>query len=365
MAGSTLLDRVYLNTATVGTGTITLGAAKSNAFCIMSEAGAVNGGTFTFILEDGTDFEISQGVYASAGPTMTRATVLLSKIGGTAGTTKLTLSGAATMRIIAAKEDLTDTSLLQSGTMATARLGSGTANSTTFLRGDQTYAVPLLNGLVSYQLLTSTQTVTIPAGATRAEIRLVGGGGGGGGAKATACVTNAAGGPGAAGAALRKFLTGLTPGNTIALTIGAAGTAGAVTPGNGGNGGNSSLASGTQTITTLTAPGGGGGQASQTSVNGAPGTDASIATNGDINLAAHSLLVHNPIIVGGSETVLGGQDSPDAWGYGAPGRTLGNTGGSAGNGFGAGGSGGTSTSTSVGQLGGAGTAGACEIYWYT
>lgn len=31
---------------------------------------------------------------------------------------------------------------LTSGTVATARLGSGTANSSTFLRGDQTYAVP-------------------------------------------------------------------------------------------------------------------------------------------------------------------------------------------------------------------------------
>lgn len=31
---------------------------------------------------------------------------------------------------------------ITSGTMATARLGSGTANATTFLRGDQTYAAP-------------------------------------------------------------------------------------------------------------------------------------------------------------------------------------------------------------------------------
>jgi hypothetical protein len=31
---------------------------------------------------------------------------------------------------------------ITSGTVATARLGSGTANSATFLRGDQTYAVP-------------------------------------------------------------------------------------------------------------------------------------------------------------------------------------------------------------------------------
>ena len=36
---------------------------------------------------------------------------------------------------------------ITSGTVATARLGSGTANSTTFLRGDQTYAVPSVSSL--------------------------------------------------------------------------------------------------------------------------------------------------------------------------------------------------------------------------
>ena len=35
-----------------------------------------------------------------------------------------------------------DASAITTGTIATARLGSGTANSTTFLRGDQTYATP-------------------------------------------------------------------------------------------------------------------------------------------------------------------------------------------------------------------------------
>jgi hypothetical protein len=34
---------------------------------------------------------------------------------------------------------------ITSGTVATARLGSGTANSATFLRGDQSYAVPTVN----------------------------------------------------------------------------------------------------------------------------------------------------------------------------------------------------------------------------
>ena len=44
-------------------------------------------------------------------------------------------------------------SAITSGTIATARLGSGTADATTFLRGDQTYAVPPAGGLTHKQVL--------------------------------------------------------------------------------------------------------------------------------------------------------------------------------------------------------------------
>jgi hypothetical protein len=39
-----------------------------------------------------------------------------------------------------------DASDITTGTVATARLASGTANNTTFLRGDQTWAVPAGGG---------------------------------------------------------------------------------------------------------------------------------------------------------------------------------------------------------------------------
>lgn len=100
-------NRVYVNTATVGTGTLTLGVVKSAAFCTFAEAGAVDGDEIrSFIIEEGNDFEIVVGIYNSAGPTLTRATVRLSRIASAVGTTKMNLLGTATVRCIAAAEDL-------------------------------------------------------------------------------------------------------------------------------------------------------------------------------------------------------------------------------------------------------------------
>jgi hypothetical protein len=101
-----LANRVRVNSATTGTGTLTLGGAFSNAFCTFAEAGVANGQTVTYCIEEGLDFEIGRGVYTSSGTTLSRATVLLSKIAGTAGTSKMNLLGAETVRIIVAKEDL-------------------------------------------------------------------------------------------------------------------------------------------------------------------------------------------------------------------------------------------------------------------
>lgn len=125
--------------------------------------------------------------------------------------------------------------------------------------------------------------ITIPAHATKALIKMWGGTGGSGGCvdNSGTCIT---GGSGAAGY-LEKLLTGLTAGNTLTFSKGAAGSGGNGFPSasSGTPGTASVLSSGTQTISTLTAgasSGSGSAAAGLTSVGTAGGT----ASGGDLNI---------------------------------------------------------------------------------
>jgi hypothetical protein len=195
------------------------------------------------------------------------------------------------------------------------------------------------------QIFTSNGTFTIPTGITQVKVKLVGAGGAGGSANNVALGTG-----GGSGGYAEKYLTGLTPANTIAVTIGAGGTptAGA----NGGNGTSSIIASGTQSITTVTAFGGSGGLITG---NDAGGAGAVISTNGDINVGgnpgAAASVANNDGGNGGPSTLggagLGGL--PNAAG-GAPTANSGSGGG--GGGLGAG-----------NALGAAGAAGIIIFEW--
>jgi len=97
-------------------------------------------GTTALVYCDGTNF--ISGLSGTSGnfsvngtltaTTANATTVNATTVNATTGTFS-TVTGAI------------NASNLTSGTVATARLGSGTANSATFLRGDQTYAVPSSN----------------------------------------------------------------------------------------------------------------------------------------------------------------------------------------------------------------------------
>jgi hypothetical protein len=199
--------------------------------------------------------------------------------------------------------------------------------------------------LVSIVTYSSTQTITIPATATKGFVRMWGGSGGSGGA-GSGTVTAAIGGSGAGGY-LEKYLTGLTPGNTIAYTQGAAGAAGTSAGGNGGNGGASSLASGTQTITTLTANGSNGSAGSN--INACPtttaGTAGGTATNGDVNITGaagtNGLSVDANAVVCG--TLVGGAPGGSLFAPGAKGVIA----------------------SGVATAGNAGQSGGLIIFWFT
>jgi hypothetical protein len=244
--------------------------------------------------------------------------------------------------------------------------GGGTTN---FLRADGTWAAPPSATISpTVQLQTGTQTVTIPTNATKLKVTLIGGGGGGAGTATPTTNTNV-GGSGGGGAACIKYLSGLTAGNTLALTVGGAGSGGAAGANNGGNGGDTTLASGTQVITTLTAGGGVGGatpgSAAGPDTSGGASGAGGTATNGDLNINGGSGL---SIILGTAFSFnIGGAA---ALGFG-PALNITVDSGSAASvagtnatRFGAGGTGATSRTTGAAQAGGNGSAGCAIFEWY-
>jgi hypothetical protein len=93
------------------------------------------------------------------------------------------------------------------------------------------------------QVFTSSGTYTVPAGVTAVKVTVIGGGGGGGGASRGNSATSQgkASGGGGGGCAI-EWITGLTPSDNIAVTVGTGG-AGGVGASNGTAGGTSSFGS--------------------------------------------------------------------------------------------------------------------------
>jgi hypothetical protein len=130
-----------------------------------------------------------------------------------------------------------------------------------------------VRGLVpSQQTFTSSGTFTIPTGITAVKVTVVGGGGAGGGAT----VGGNIGGGGGAGGLTLGYLSGLTPGNTLTVTIGAGGTG--VSGASGNSGSATSVSSGTQIISSFVANGGSGGTSGASPAGG--GTGASVGSGG-------------------------------------------------------------------------------------
>lgn len=95
-----LYNLARVQTATTGTGTITLGSAVSG-YLTFALAGVANGEVVSYGIKDGANSEIGTGTYTSSGTTLTR-TVTKS----TNANAAITLSGAAEVFITARAEDI-------------------------------------------------------------------------------------------------------------------------------------------------------------------------------------------------------------------------------------------------------------------
>jgi hypothetical protein len=160
-----------INASNIASGTIenarTTAATANGASTIVlrGSSGEFSAGTITATFSgDGSAVSainasnISSGTIANARTTAATAngasTIVLRGTSGEFAAGVITADGSGLSAINASN--------ISSGTVATARLGSGTANSATFLRGDQTYAVPASGTTITNDITTNgTYYVTL------------------------------------------------------------------------------------------------------------------------------------------------------------------------------------------------------------
>ena len=96
----TLVNRAKMTIVSTGTGTLTLGTAV-DGFQNFGAAGVADGDMVRYVIEEGTAWEIGTGIYAAAGPSLTR-----SPSESSAGGARIPLSGAAVVFITATTSDI-------------------------------------------------------------------------------------------------------------------------------------------------------------------------------------------------------------------------------------------------------------------
>ena len=89
----TLVNRAKVNTATTGTGTLTLGSAV-DGYQTFADAGVADADVVRYVIEDGANWEIGTGTYTATGTTMSRTPSESSNAGAA-----ISLSGSAVVYV--------------------------------------------------------------------------------------------------------------------------------------------------------------------------------------------------------------------------------------------------------------------------
>lgn len=97
-----LFHLVRVNSATAGTGTLTLGTAVAGCLTF-ADAGVPDGAVVGYAIHDGSDTEVGRGTFNSGAGTLTRDTVLASTNSGN----KINCSGNEQVSVVMTNKDLT------------------------------------------------------------------------------------------------------------------------------------------------------------------------------------------------------------------------------------------------------------------
>ncbi|MEO7102873.1 MAG: hypothetical protein ABI119_06005 [Gemmatimonadaceae bacterium] len=143
-------DRVKETTTTTGTGTLTLAGAAAGFQSFTN--GVATGSLVTFCTEDGTNWEIAEGIFTATGTTLTRVTILASSNSGSAVSWS---AGTKNVFLTLAARDIPVSSGIIYG-----QSGSGSCLAATC---DRTADITLATGTVTSGTI-RLQSIQLPAG---------------------------------------------------------------------------------------------------------------------------------------------------------------------------------------------------------